>query len=109
MISGSYVSPEIIAHIMVQKFVVASPLYQQEQGLNRSDIQLSQQTMSNWILRASDDQLVPIYVKMNRQLVKESVLHADETTLQVPKEPGKSAQSKSYMWLYWTAAIQQNR
>ena len=55
LISGSYVSPEIIAHIMVQKFVVASPLYQQEQGLNRSDIQLSQQTMSNWILRASDD------------------------------------------------------
>ena len=55
MISGSYVSPEIIAHIMVQKFVVASPLCQQEQGLNRSDIQLSQQTMSNWILRSSDD------------------------------------------------------
>ena len=30
------------------------------------------------------------------------VLHADETTLQVLKEPGKSAQSKSYMWLYRT-------
>ena len=104
MISGSYVSPEIIAHIMVQKFVVASPLYQQEQGLNRSDTQLSQQTMSNWILRASDDQLAPIYVKMNRWLVKEVVLHADKTTLQVLKEPRKSAQSKSYMWLYWTSS-----
>ena len=30
------------------------------------------------------------------------VLHADETTLQVLKEPGRSSTSKSYMWLYRT-------
>ncbi len=35
VISGSYASPEAIAHIMVQKFVMASPLYRQEQELNR--------------------------------------------------------------------------
>lgn len=55
VISGSYASPEAIAHIMVQKFVMASPLYRQEQKLSRSGIQLSRQTMSNWILRASAD------------------------------------------------------
>lgn len=102
MISGSYASPEAIAHIMVQKFVMASPLYRQEQELNRSGIQLSRQTMSNWILRAADDWLTPIYEEMKKRLVKEKSLHADETTLQVLKEPGKSAQSKSYMWLYRT-------
>ena len=102
VISGSYASPEAIAHIMVQKFVMASPLYRQEQELNRSGIQLSRQTMSNWILRAADDWLTPIYEEMKKRLVKEKVLHADETTLQVLKEPGKSAQSKSYMWLYRT-------
>ena len=102
VISGSYASPEAIAHIMVQKFVMASPLYRQEQELNRSGIQLSRQTMSNWILRAADDWLTPIYEEMKKRLVKEKVLHADETTLQVLKEPGKSAQSKSYMWLYQT-------
>lgn len=87
---------------MVQKFVMASPLYRQEQELNRSGIQLSRQTMSNWILRAADDWLTPIYEEMKKRLVKEKILHADETTLQVLKEPGKSAQSKSYMWLYRT-------
>lgn len=102
VISGSYASPEAIAHIMVQKFVMASPLYRQEQELNRSGIQLSRQTMSNWILRAADDWLTPIYEEMKKRLVKEKILHADETTLQVLKEPGKSAQSKSYMWLYRT-------
>ena len=102
VISGSFASPEAIAHIMVQKFVMASPLYRQEQELNRSGIQLSRQTMSNWLLRASDDWLTPIYEEMKKRLVKEKVLHADETTLQVLREPGKSAQSKSYMWLYRT-------
>ena len=89
VISGSYASPEAIAHIMVQKFVMASPLYRQEQELNRSGIQLSRQTMSNWILRAADDWLTPIYEEMKKRLVKEQILHADETTLQVLKEPGQ--------------------
>ena len=31
------------------------------------------------------------------------IIHADETTLQVLKEPGKKAQSNSYMWLYRTS------
>ncbi len=35
--------------------------------------------------------------------MQHSVLHSDESTLQVLKEPGKSAQSKSYMWLYRTS------
>jgi len=37
-------------------------------------------------------------------LRKQDILHADETELQVLHEPGKSAQSKSYMWLYQTGA-----
>lgn len=40
--------------------------------------------------------------ELHKRLVQRDVLHADETTLQVLREPGKSAQSKSYMWLYRT-------
>ena len=39
---------------------------------------------------------------MHTELLKHDILHADETTLQVLHEPGKLAQSKSYMWLYRT-------
>lgn len=102
VIPGSFASPEAIAHIMVQKYAMASPLYRQEQELNRVGIQLSRQTMSNWTIRAADDWLTPVYEELHRLLVRENVLHADETTLQVLKEPGKNAQSKSYMWLYRT-------
>lgn len=58
--------------------------------------------MSNWILHASDDWLKPVYDKLHAELVRSGILHADEATLQVLREPGKSASSKSYMWLYRT-------
>jgi hypothetical protein len=37
---------------------------------------------------------------MKKKLLKMNILHCDETIVQVLKEPGKSPQSKSYMWLY---------
>ncbi|MGI6404425.1 MAG: IS66 family transposase [Oscillospiraceae bacterium] len=102
VIPGSYATAEAIAHIAVQKFVMGSPLYRQEKEWNRQGIMLSRQTMSNWILYTVEDWLKPIYEALRRELVKRQVLHADETTLQVLREPGKAAQSKSYMWLYRT-------
>ncbi len=103
VLPGSFASPKAIAHIMTQKFVMYSPLYRLEQEFERMGLKLSRQTMSNWLLHASDDWLRPIYDQLHRQLCREKVLHGDETTLQVLKEPGKSATSKSYMWLYRTS------
>lgn len=100
---GSFASPEAVAHVTTQKFVMYSPLYRQEQELNRQGIKLSRQTMSNWLLNASEAWLHPIYHVLHKALVAHAVLHGDETTLQVLKEPGKSATSKSYMWLYRTS------
>lgn len=103
VIKGSFASPETIAHIMTQKFVMGSPLYHQEKELKQNGIMLSRQTMSNWLLRATEDWLEPIYDVLHEVLCTNDILHADETTLQVLREPGKTAQSKSYMWLYRTS------
>lgn len=104
IIPGSFATPEAIAHIMTQKFVMGSPLYRQEQEMNRQGIQLSRQTMSNWILRAAEDYLTPVYEQLHMELLKRDVLHADETTLQVLHEPEKkSPVSDCYMWLYRTS------
>ena len=88
---------------MTQKFVMGAPIYRQEQELNRQGIPLSRQTMSNWILRASEDYLTPVYEQLHRELLNRDVLHADETTLQVLHESGKKPQTDSYMWLYRTS------
>ena len=103
IIPGSFATPEAIAHIMTQKFVMGCPLYRQEQEINRKGIKLSRQTMSNWILKATEDYLTPVYEQLHKELLTRDVLHADETTLQVLHEPGKKPQSDSYMWLYRTS------
>ena len=102
-IPGSFAMPEAAAHLMVQKFVMGSPLYRQEQELKRQGISLSRQTMSNWLLWSAEHLLAPVYDLLHQELLKRDVLHADETTLQVLHEPGKTAQSNSYMWLYRTS------
>ena len=103
VIKGSFASPETIAHIATQKFMMGSPLYRQEQEWKQNGIEISRQTMSNWLIKACEDWLEPIYEEMKKRLCEYEVLHADETVMQMLKEPGKDAQSKSYMWLYRTS------
>ncbi len=103
VIKGSFATPEAIAHVAWQKYGMGIPLYRQEQDWNRNGIMLSRQTLSNWLIRAAQDWLVPIYDRLRERLLARDILHADETTVQVLREAGKSPQSKSYMWLYRTS------
>lgn len=103
VIKGSFATPEAVAHIMVQKFVMGVPLYRQEQDWKRQGILLLRQTMANWLIRCSEEWLKPVYEALKKKLLARNVLHADETVVQVLREPGRAAQSKSYMWLYRTS------
>jgi transposase len=96
---NSLASPSAVAHIMVQKFVEGCPLYRQEATLARMGFSLSRQTMASWMLVGAD-WLQTIYARLKVSLLKRDIAHADETTLQVLHEAGRSAQSTSYMWLY---------
>jgi len=102
ILPGSLASPSMLAYIMDQKYANSMPLYRQEQQFSRLGIELSRQTMANWLLNAADPWLKRIYGRMHEHLIGRDILHADESTLQVLREPGRSAQSKSYMWLYRT-------
>ncbi|MEA3392620.1 MAG: IS66 family transposase, partial [Candidatus Marinimicrobia bacterium] len=101
-IAGSIASSSAIAYVMSEKFVKGIPLYRQEQEWQRMGIEISRQTMANWMIQSSDRWLKPIYDRMREHLLEKEILHADETTLQVLKEPGRNADSNSYMWLYRT-------
>jgi len=103
VIKGSLASPSAVAHIMAQKYVMCAPLYRQEQDWKRQGVALSRQTMANWIIRCAEDWLNPLYERMKAILLTCELLHADETVVQVLKEPGKTPQSNSYMWLYRTS------
>lgn len=48
--------------------------------------------MSNWLIKCTEDYLVPVYNVLKKRLVQHTVLHADETTLQVLHEEGDCGQ-----------------
>jgi len=102
VLPGSLASPSAVAHIMTQKYVEAMPLYRQEQSLARQGIELSRQTLANWMIQGAERWLVPLYERMHKHLLKQEILHADESDLQVLHEPERSATNKSYLWLYRT-------
>lgn len=102
---GSLASPSILAYIMSQKYVDSLPLYRQEQAFIRLGVELSRQTMANWLMAGSERWLTPLYDYMHAELLKRDIVQADETTLQVLREPERAAQTKSYLWLYRTGRV----
>ena len=101
---GSYCSPAAAAFLMTQKFVMGSPLYRMEQDFSRSGLDLSRQTMSNWMIYCTETWLMPLYEALHKLLLQAEIINADETELQVLREPERKAQTKSYMWLYRTGS-----
>jgi transposase len=105
VLPGSLVSPSLMAYIMSQKYVESMPLYRQEQQFARLGIELSRQTLANWMLYGANRWLTLLYDRMHEYLLKQDILHADETTLQVLHEPGRAAETDSYLWLYRTGRV----
>ena len=96
-------SPSLLAHIIESKYVLSVPLYRQETDWKAKGIQIPRANMANWTIAAAQ-KLSPLYGQMRADLLDHEVLHADETVMQVLKEPDKRPASKSYMWLYRTGS-----
>jgi transposase len=77
VIKGGFASPEAVAHIAAQKFVMGVPLYRQEQEWDRYGINLSRQKMPNWLIKATFGWLGPIYGVFKEILCMHKVLHSD--------------------------------
>ncbi len=97
-IPKSNASPGTLAHVAISKYADGLPLYRQEQRLKRIGVELPRSTLASWMVKAG--YLVqPIINLMREQMLSYPVLAMDETRIQVLKEPGKSPQSQSYLWV----------
>ena len=105
MIPGCYCSPELLAHIIFEKYGKAVPLHRQEKDFASKKIPLLKATMSNWVLTAAEQWCLPIVQKMTAQLLLSEVIHADETVIQVLHENGRKTTSESRMWVYCNGNI----
>ena len=69
MIPGSFCSPELLAHIIYEKYAKAVPLYRQESDLASKHIYLLRATMSNWVDVAAKEWFMPIADHMHELLL----------------------------------------
>ena len=104
VIPGSgIVSPSLLAQILNNKYVLALPLYRQEQEFKRLGINISRQNMANWVIAAHEKFFEDLFKLLHAELLLNEILHADETSLKVLREEGRKAKQKSYVWLYSTS------
>ena len=89
-----------VADVMTKKYVDGLPLARQEKIWARQGVELSRATLANWVIQCTQTWLKPLYRHMKQALLEDTVIHADETTVQVLKENGKTATSESRMWVY---------
>ena len=108
LLRGSVATPSLVAAILNAKYMNAQPLYRIENQFRINGVNLSRQTMANWVIRVSEKYLSPLWERFCEELLKEDVTQADETTVQVihdndPSDPGdrkSPAGHKNYMWVH---------
>ena len=96
LIAGSYVSESLLAYILYRKYGLYIPLYRQEQDFLQQSAPIGRASMAHWIITAAREYMQPMYDYFHRELLKRRFLMMDETPIQVLKEEGRRAQSKSY-------------
>ena len=98
-IPRSIASPGLLAYVLTSKYKDHLPLYRQESIFQRMGVDIVRNTLAHWVIKSAT-MLEPIYKLLQYNISSYDVAYADETTVQVLKELGRDAQSKSYMWCF---------
>ncbi|MCW8397632.1 IS66 family transposase [Legionella sp. PATHC038] len=89
---------EFLSFLVVSKLDDRQPLYHLERQLSeRHGIDCSRQTMARWLIELMTP-LRPIYNLLKDSVIEYDVASCDATTLQVLHEPGRKAETKSYVY-----------
>lgn len=99
LIDRSPVSASIISDVLYRKYVLALPINRQAVDYKMQGINLSKQTMLNWIAQVAPKFIRPVVEYLTECLIKYKYTQNDETYIQVNKD-GRSPGHKSFMWIH---------
>ncbi len=100
-IPKSCATPSLLSHISVSKYLYHQPLYRLEkQFWRRHQVALNRAMLADWMMKISG-LIQPLVNLLLESLLEYPYIHADETRLQVLKELGRKASTKSYIWVYY--------
>jgi len=99
VIGRSIADESLLAWSIHEKFDYALPLYRQAKRLHQIGIPIPRATLGNVIIKSAFA-CKPIYEGLQKSIQSGPVINADETPVQVLKEPGRKAKDKSWMWVF---------
>lgn len=89
------------------KYTYALPFYRLSKKFEAIEMDISRATLCNWTMLAAEKCEV-LYKAMFDHIKSSEVIQMDETTVQVLKEDGRKAETKSYMWVMRSGGIKKN-
>lgn len=99
LLHNSIVTPFLLVFILNIKYVNSSALNRVAQKFERNGVNISKQTILNWIIKCADRYFAPFVECMEKQLLMIPVTQSDETPTQVIAQ-GDYLNSKCYMWVH---------
>ncbi len=97
ILPGTIATPEILAFIIFSKFFQGLPLYRLEEMYKLQKIDLKRSTMARWMIQSSV-KLRPLWNILEDMMLATGYVTIDASSIQVLKELGRRAQTKSFMW-----------
>lgn len=99
LIPKSICTPSLLSHLFVSKFCDGLPFYRQEGLFKRIGFELSRTTMCTWAMKVNK-KLEPLIELLGLEILSGPSVNIDETPVQVLREPGRSFETKSFMWVF---------
>lgn len=96
---GSKVSEIALATWIEQKYDHGLPLYRLERIAKGANVDLPRESLARWIIQIGQKYFQPLINLMNDAVINYDIICIDETTLQVLREPGRAAETKSQLWI----------
>ena len=90
----------LLAQVLVAKYLDHLPLYRQEAIFERAGHAIARSTLAQWMGECGV-QLQPLVDALSQELLRQPVLHADETPVAMLK-PGHGKTHRAYLWSYCT-------
>ena len=101
---GSIATPSLVAGIINSKYVNSSPLDHTAREFQINGMNLSKQTMSNWVVWSAERYFQPVYDLLIKTQLRAHVNQCDETPVEVIHDECPAG-SKSYMWVHLTGEL----
>lgn len=99
---NSIATPALVASIINGKYANALPPERQSRAYKCNGINLSTNTMSNWVINSTERYLSLVYERLHELIYENKVIHADETPVKVMRIDNTRVKGgkKTYMWVY---------